>query len=229
MQEFVNCPCRIQIIVRIDLLNPYFYEGNAISKLSIKAGRACCFKQGTRLYVSDWMKNKVLYFDEKGGSKKGSGTWGGSGTDLCHVDNPRGVVANYDEVFVIDDLNCRIKVFALDGKLVREWTTHADQNGTPPAPRAIALLNNEIFIVTSSTPCIQVYDKSGAFLREWGTSGFRDPRGLAVSETEVIVADTLNLQGHLLKIISGLVLLRGKVGGIVYLLLSIFRDDTNQL
>lgn len=193
-------------------LTPYFHEGN-VTKLSLEDIKAqYCFKQGTRLYVSDWSKQKILCFNED----RVSGTWGrSSSTELCNVYH--GIVANCDEVFVTDFWNCRIQVFTPDGKFVRQWTTHANHYGDPPPPVAIALLNYEIFITTHhSSPCIQVYDTSGTFLRQWGTDGFDDgqcmhPCGLAVSETELVVADTFNdriqifdLQGQLLKIIPGL-------------------------
>ena len=102
------------------------------------------------------------------------------------------------EVFVCDRDNARVYVFALDGKLVRQWDARGDGGRQFYYPCGLAVCGEGLVYVTDSTNHrVQVFGADGRFLRRWGAQGsgegqFKYPYGVAVVGDEVLVVDEDN-------------------------------------
>lgn len=139
----------------------------------------------------------------------------GAGTEGGQFNNPRGIaVADDGTVYVVDAGNQRIQVFNPAG----EFAFTFGSNGTQPGqfgsfgsgqggPGGIAVTEDRVFVADTWNHRIQVFSREGDFIVEWGDffdaqddpaevdvrpGAFYGPRGIAVYEDRVYVADTGN-------------------------------------
>jgi hypothetical protein len=124
--------------------------------------------------------------------------WGSEGEGEGEFDSPKGVCVNGEEVFICDEENNRIQVFARDGSFVRQWGgTRGIGQGELDSPHGITVSEGEVFVCDWGNDMVQVFGVDGSFVRQWGSRGsgqgeFNHLIGVAVSNGEVLVSDLLN-------------------------------------
>jgi len=103
-----------------------------------------------------------------------------------------------DEIFVLESLSSRIRVFDPAGTELRAFSARGSGPGELLEPQGIAVApDGEIYVSDSGNDRVQVFSKEGRFLRSVGIRGtgqaeFNTPLGLAVDAQRVWVADSRN-------------------------------------
>ena len=130
-------------------------------------------------------------------------TWGEKGKSPGQLNEPTGIAASNDEVFVSDSRNSRIQVFDLKGNFKRQFGVEG--KGKLERPMNISLVNQELYVADFFNDQIQVYALNGEFKRKIGRPGdgkgeFSEPGGVAVNaDGDLYVADFYNQRVQQLK------------------------------
>ncbi|MCF6256128.1 MAG: 6-bladed beta-propeller [Gammaproteobacteria bacterium] len=117
-------------------------------------------------------------------------TWGTLGTAPGQFNEPTGITASGNEVFVSDGRNHRIQVFDLDGNALRQFGTEQLER-----PMNLTIANGEVFVADYFADQIKVFSLAGDYRRSIGKPGtgpgeFTIPGGVAVaSNGDVYVAE----------------------------------------
>lgn len=169
------------------------------------------------VYVSDTGTRTVRVYDKNGQFLKGIGK------DLLVRPTGVAVDAARGRVYVVDTGQNdtpeahRVKVFDLDGALLREIGRRGDGDGEFNFPTFASVdAQGRLYVVDSVNNRIEVFDAEGKFLRKFGQSGdrigdFARPKGVAVdSFGNIYVVDSrwsnvqiFNQEGQLLMIFAG--------------------------
>lgn len=107
-------------------------------------------------------------------------------------------IGERDELFVLESLTSRVRVFDPAGGELRAFGTRGTGTGELLEPQGIALApDGEIYVSDTGNDRVQVFSKEGKFLRNVGIRGtgmaeFNTPLGLAVDAQRIWVADSRN-------------------------------------
>jgi tripartite motif-containing protein 71 len=163
--------------------------------------------KGSRLYIADDQRHRVLVTDT-GGKVLGS-VGGGSGSRPGQLNFPYGVATDpAGRIFVADNMNHRIVRFstaATGYKYVGRWGSYGRAPGQLAFVRGIAVSRSgEVFVANTGNDRIDVFDRGGRLLRSFGTSGrsagqFNTPTGVAADASGIrAVTDAVNGRVELL-------------------------------
>lgn len=152
-------------------------------------------RDGSRLYVTDYMKPGVFVFDFAALQVRLLGE------GVCEFSAPLGVaVDEQDQVYVVDSSQKAIRIFDAQGRLQRTITHERLER---PTGIAVDSMRRRLYVVDSSTVqsdnhLIHVFDLDGAYLQALGTQGsengqFMFPTYVALDNAgNLYVTDTLN-------------------------------------
>jgi sugar lactone lactonase YvrE len=157
--------------------------------------------RGTRLYIADDQRHRVLVTDTGGRILRSIG--GGSGSAPGQLNFPYGVALDAQgRVFVADNLNHRIVRFSnASSNYVYKgrWGSYGRGPGQLAFVRGIATdRSGNIYVANTGNDRIDVFDRSGQLLRSFGTSGraegqFNTPSGVATDSNGIrAVTDAVN-------------------------------------
>ena len=77
--------------------------------------------------------------------------WGSEGSGEGEFVHPAGMCVSGEEVFVCDQFNHRIQVFARDGSFARQWDSLGSGQGQFVYPRNVAVSEGEVFVCDQTT------------------------------------------------------------------------------
>jgi len=163
--------------------------------------------RGTRLYIADDQRHRVLVTDTGGRILRSVG--GGSGSRPGQLNYPYGVALDpAGRLFVADNLNHRVVRFsnASSGyKYKARWGSYGRGPGQLAFIRGIATdRSGNVYVANTGNDRIDVFDRSGRLLRSFGTSGraegqFNTPSGVAADSDGIrAVTDAVNGRVELL-------------------------------
>ena len=163
--------------------------------------------RGTRLYIADDQRHRILVTDT-GGRILGS-IGGGSGSRPGQLNFPYGVALDpQGRLFVADNLNHRIVRFsnASSGYVYKaRWGSYGRGPGQLAFVRGIAADRaGNVYVANTGNDRIDVFDRGGRLLRSFGTSGraegqFNTPSGVATDSDGIrAVTDAVNGRVELL-------------------------------
>ncbi len=186
---------------------------------------------GDRIYVSDSVLKKVLILDLEGKLLKEIDRW----------ERPGGIALSKDkkQLYVVDVLACRIKVFDADGKFLFAFGKKGDKAGEFNLPSNIWVdAAGKIYVTDSMNFRVQIFNKAGNHINSIGSLGdvagyLARPRGVAVdSEGHVYIVDAIfdnvqifNPDGQLLLFFGA----SGRGPGEFYLPSGIFIDEKDRI
>ncbi|MEM2856256.1 MAG: SdrD B-like domain-containing protein [Candidatus Nitrosocaldaceae archaeon] len=142
------------------------------------------------IYVADTYNHRIQVFDTNGNFIR---NFGSLGSDPGEFGNPSGLYVDND-IYVYDLSNDRVSIHDINGNYIREF------NFTDPyiEPYFVYVNNDKAYISDGHRhKVIIVNATNGAFIDEFGGLGslngeFRGPRGIALSNSEIYVADNYN-------------------------------------
>jgi tripartite motif-containing protein 71 len=163
--------------------------------------------KGTRLYIADDQRHRILVTDTGGRIIRSVG--GGSGSRPGQLNFPYGVALDpQGRLFVADNMNHRIVRFstASTGYAYKaRWGSYGRGPGQLAFVRGIAADRaGNVYVANTGNDRIDVFDRSGRLLRSFGTSGraegqFNTPSGVATDSTGIrAVTDAVNGRVELL-------------------------------
>ncbi len=125
--------------------------------------------------------------------------YGGFLAEIRDLAEPASVaIGANDEIFVLECLTSRVRVFDARGQELRSYGTRGSKPGELLEPRGLALApDGEVYVSDTGNDRVQVFSDEGRFLRNFGIRGkgpseFNQPLGLAVDASRVFVADARN-------------------------------------
>ena len=142
---------------------------------------------------------------------------GSSGVGPGQMSSPAAVAVGGGEVYVADQSNHRINVYGTDGTFARSFGGFGSGAGQLDTPVGVALSGGEVFVTDQGNRRVSVFSAGGGFVRAFGKAvnagagnpdvcttackagnqgaaagELSSPFGIAVSGTEVFVADHFN-------------------------------------
>ncbi|MFC2165223.1 6-bladed beta-propeller [Acidobacteriota bacterium] len=127
--------------------------------------------------------------------------WGTKGSSNGQFDQPVGVAAKQNKVFVMENVNSRISIFTPQGAFLSKWGSPGKSNDHFNGPIGVAVDNaGNIYIADTGNERIMKFTQNGVFVRKWGKRGggngqFRSPSGIAVDKQgNIYVADSYNFR-----------------------------------
>jgi tripartite motif-containing protein 71 len=156
--------------------------------------------KGTRLYIADDQRHRILVTDTGGNIIR---SFGGSGTGPGQLNFPYGVAVDpAGRIFVADNLNHRILRFstASTGYAYKaRWGSYGKLPGQLAFVRGIATdRSGNVYVANTGDDRVDVFDLNGRLLRSFGTSGraegqFNTPSGVAADSNGIrAVTDAVN-------------------------------------
>jgi tripartite motif-containing protein 71 len=163
--------------------------------------------KGTRLYIADDQRHRILVTDTGGKILRSVG--GGSGSRPGQLNFPYGVALDPNgRLFVADNVNHRIVRFstASTGYAYKaRWGSYGRGPGQLAFVRGIATdRSGNVYVANTGNDRIDVFDRGGQLLRSFGTSGraegqFNTPAGVATDSNGIrAVTDAVNGRVELL-------------------------------
>ncbi|MFQ5413557.1 MAG: 6-bladed beta-propeller [Phycisphaerae bacterium] len=126
-----------------------------------------------RLYVANGAQHRVDVLDPVSGKRLASfGKAGGGPGELLY---PSGLaVDGAGRIYVADQLNCRVQVFAPDGGLVAQFGRPGDRAGEFARPKHLAVgPDGIVYVVDAAFQRLQMFDHDGRVLMLFGGPGAR--------------------------------------------------------
>lgn len=157
------------------------------------------------IYVTDRENHSVQKFEvgwENGGffARYVDG-WGEEGKADGQFNEPYGITAGADGVYVVDSLNDRVQKFDFDGALLYKWGSEGKDEGFFYAASGLDIdPDGNVVVAGRSARRIQTFTKHGEFLSSWQSHGngkgrFENPSGVAIdADGFVYVLDKNNNQ-----------------------------------
>lgn len=157
---------------------------------------------GSRLFVADSKAHQIVVFDRDSAEvvsrfgKRGEGE-GEFGWPTSVAIGPEG------QLFVVDQINCRVQVFDPDGEYVDQFGQRGSGFGSFVRPKDIAVdRNGVIFVTDNAFNNVQLFDVDFSLLTFVGERGsgpgrFFGTSGVAVHGNQFAVVDQL---GHRLQV-----------------------------
>jgi len=127
--------------------------------------------------------------------------WGSKGMGNGEFNQPVGVAAKQNKVFVVENVNSRISIFTPQGTFLSKWGSQGKNDDLFNGPIGVAVDNSgNIYIADTGNERIMKFSQNGVFVRKWGKRGggngqFRSPSGIAVDQQgNIYVADSYNFR-----------------------------------
>jgi sugar lactone lactonase YvrE len=160
------------------------------------------------LYISETTAGRVTAVDESGTVKFSFGDR--PGVDLSRFKVPTDIATDAKgQVYVMDPLNYKIKIFTPEGVLVTEFGEMGDTRGELNKPKGLAVdSEGRIFVSDALLDAVQIFDDQGQFLFSFGATGSEDgafwmPSGLFIHGSYIFVSDTYNKRVQIFKCLPG--------------------------
>ncbi|MHB0977673.1 MAG: 6-bladed beta-propeller [Candidatus Aquicultorales bacterium] len=99
------------------------------------------------------------------------------------VNNPMGLFYYENKLYVTDVGDHDVKVFSLDGKLLKKFGRSGRKKGEFLFPHGITADEDSVYVVDSNNSRVQVFDKDGVFKYQFGQekpNSLVIPRGIAI-------------------------------------------------
>lgn len=171
------------------------YEGNSVKTFGTWGANPGQFQfpygiagdSKGNIYVADLYNGSVSKFDKEG---KFLGLFAEKNSTEKVFEAPAGVTIKNDLVYVTDVRQHTLKIFNLQGNLVKQIGSKGVQPGQLNAPNGVAVDNNGTMYVTDTgNQRIQVFDKNGKSIKlingsqdGKGQSVFVNPRGIGLDD-----------------------------------------------
>jgi sugar lactone lactonase YvrE len=163
--------------------------------------------KGTRLYIADDQRHRILVTDTGGRILRSVG--GGSGSKPGQLNFPYGVAVDpQGRLFVADNVNHRIVRFstASTGYAYKaRWGSYGRGPGQLAFVRGLAVdRSGNVYVANTGNDRVDVFDRGGRLLRSFGTSGraegqFNTPTGVGADSDGIrAVTDAVNGRVELL-------------------------------
>jgi sugar lactone lactonase YvrE len=156
-------------------------------------------RERERMYLLDEPRNLMLILDLGGHILKRIGRRNSDETPV-EFRNPTEVATGNGAVVVLDRAGTRVQVFDLEGRLLRQFSTHIVSAVETVMQSGMGLsIDSEgnIYLSNVQRSEVTIFDSEGRMLNTFGKMGakevqFRSPSGLWVQDTRLFVADTDN-------------------------------------
>lgn len=177
----------------------YSIDGREIGRIPVASPSAVAVSADGRIYVGSFKDLAVHVFDQAGRKI------GVLGNDRKTFRLPRNITVDQvsGEVYVVDQLDNRIKIFAADGAFLHAIDDAAN------LPQDVAVVGDEIFVLDQPLVAdgyagrkrgaqVQVFAKDGTVIRSFGDTGESSerlvrPKGIAVGpDGRLYVADAFH-------------------------------------
>jgi hypothetical protein len=154
---------------------------------------------GDVVYVSDGGAHQIRLYDLPGGALRG--TLGGPGSGIGQFNFPAGLyVSGAGEVFVADQNNDRIQVFAADGSVLRCFGRSGGMALNNKFGRLLGLTGDalgRLYVADGFQGQVRVFDSEGVELAAVGTFGagageLATPMGLAIDSYGRLLVGSVN-------------------------------------
>ncbi|HBG06621.1 MAG: hypothetical protein A2075_18475 [Geobacteraceae bacterium GWC2_58_44] len=152
-------------------------------------------KVNKMLYISETTAGRITAVDETGSVKFSFGYL--PGPDQLNL--PTDVATDAKgQVYVVDPLNYRIRIFTPEGVQVTEFGEMGDTRGELNKPKGIAVdPDGHIYVSDALHDAVQIFDDEGQFLFSFGRTGSEDgafwmPSGLYIRDRYIFVSDSFN-------------------------------------
>lgn len=148
---------------------------------------AVAYRHG-KLYVVNASAHRVEVLDPESGALLQAMGERGSGPGQMLFPNGLAIDAE-GQILVTDLLNCRVQVFAPDGRLVRSFGRAGDRAGEFSRPKHLAVgSDGTVFVVDAAFQRVQVFDSQGRILMLFGGPGGEPgsltlPAGICIDRT----------------------------------------------
>jgi len=150
-----------------------------------------------KIYVADTQNNRIQIFNHDGIFLNAFGHSMESNKEVsADLRRPTAIaISMQDEIYVLDQGNTRVQVFAPDGMLIRTIGEKGNLPGQFENPVDIALDENDnLYVVDQGNHRIQIFNPRGNFIQAFGSPGkgggyFQKVSAVAVSEGKIFVAD----------------------------------------
>jgi len=161
-----------------------------VERVGSVAPRALAVDRSGNVLVTEGEGDRLLIF---------SPTWelvyvaGGFGGGAQHFEEPEGVAAAGDRIFVADSGNGRVQVLDLFGRFLTHWLL---PGGGRPLGLAADKRGN-LFVADATGDRVVVFGPGGTVIATFGARGsglgsFRGPAAVCVLENKLVVADAEN-------------------------------------
>jgi DNA-binding beta-propeller fold protein YncE len=151
---------------------------------------------GKRVYVADAKAHQIVVFERE--STQILDTFGGRGTGPGTFNFPTSLAFGPEgDLFVVDQLNFRVQMFAPDGEYQDEFGTLGNATGSFIRPKDIAVDElGLIYVVDNAFNNVQLFDIDFRLLTFVGAGGtgpgqFSGASGVAVRGEEIAVVDQM--------------------------------------
>ena len=149
------------------------------------------------LYIDDSRKSRLYAYGINGQLKK---TVAKAGLGKSGVFVPLGLATDKDgNLYEVDSMNWKIKVFNPDGKEILDWGKHGDRTGMFDRPKALTVTKDNFVMVTDAQFCnFQIFDTKANNYMFFGDPGgkpgrFMLPEGIASDyKDRIYVVDSNN-------------------------------------
>lgn len=171
--------------------------GNKPGQFSFPQGVAVNSKG--RIYVADTQNNRVQVFNNDGIYLSALGdpsdnTRGSEG--FAQLRLPKAVtIDSKNQVYILETENCKIQIFAEDGRYLGSLGERGSDLGQFLAPSDITVDENDnLYVADSGNYRVQIFNSRRAFLLAFGSYGmesgaFNKMTGIAASEGRIYVTD----------------------------------------
>jgi YD repeat-containing protein len=154
------------------------------------------FDHSGRLWATDGTNHRVDRFSEEGHFEA---QFGEHGTGEKQFEEPGGIAASGNDVYVVDRINNDVVEMTLEGKFVRRIGEYGLEAGQLRGPWGIAIdSEGDLFVADRWPDLVEEFNSTGKFMAWLGSSGtgqgqFEDPDGLAMNTAgQLYVADQDN-------------------------------------
>jgi sugar lactone lactonase YvrE len=127
--------------------------------------------------------------------------WGSKGNGQDQFNQPYGIVVGNSKVYIVEDINSRIKIYTPQGTFLNMWGSPGKGSDQFQGPLGVAVAKNgNIYVADTNNERIMVFKPNGTFVRKWGKRGgansqFRSPTGITIDKNDnVYVADSYNFR-----------------------------------
>jgi len=137
--------------------------------------------------VSDFKKDQVYIFSEKGKILK---KFGGTGNSKGLFHGPKGVCFDGKGfIFVVDGGNYRVQKFDVNGRFVLSFGKMGDYESELSNPTDIAVSGENVYVTDTSNKKIVVFDHYGNYVKEIFMDEMLSPRGISVKGKSLVITD----------------------------------------
>ena len=166
-----------------------YEQGEQILDIPLKEGRpvAVALDSQEQLWVVDGQQDRVVKLTEEGEVLFQIGS---SGSREGYFSDPEDLaISSEGMLFIADTDNSRVQAFTLDGVFLRSFGDKQEDKSLDE-PIAVSVgPDGLIYVLDADLKIVKVFTQQGEFVRELGGDLLRRPVDLALSPSEILVAD----------------------------------------